>query len=56
MAIGIDELDFDDGFMQSPDNAAQITDVDPEPTEEPVVELEPDQSNEPDVVTELLKR
>ena len=56
MAIGIDELDFDDGFMQSPDNAAQITDVDPEPTEEPVVEPEPDQSNEPDVVTELLKR
>ena len=56
MAIGIDELDFDAGFMQSPDNAAQITDVDPEPTEEPVVEPEPDQSNEPDVVTELLKR
>lgn len=52
MAIGIDELNFDDGFMQSPDNAAQITDVDPEP----VVEPEPDQSNEPDVVTELLKR
>lgn len=56
MAIGIDELDFDAGFMQSPDNAAQITDVDPEPTEEPVVEPEPDQSNELDVVTELLKR
>lgn len=56
MAIGIDELDFDDGFMQSPDNAAQITDVDLEPTEEPVVEPEPDQSNEPDIVTELLKR
>ena len=56
MAIGIDELDFGDGFMQSPDNAAQITDVDPKPTEEPVVKPEPDQSNEPDVVTELLKR
>lgn len=58
MAIGIDDLDFDEDFMNNPNNAQVETEHEEfqEPDNDPQDQEIHEKENETDVVTELLKK